>query len=93
MSKNIAYGGILLGLHTLLLILINVIPMNTLFIMGIASLISSIIIMESGPKNGVIFYLASFILSFFIMSNKAQWVLYNLTFGIYGIIKYIIDLL
>lgn len=91
MSKKVAYSGILLGVHTILLILINIIPMNTLFIMGIASLIISIIIMEFGPKSGVIFYLASIILSFLVINNKAQWVLYNLTFGVYGLIKYIIE--
>jgi len=91
MSKKLAYSGILLGVHTILLILINIIPMNTLFIMGIASLIISIIIMEFGPKSGVVFYLASIILSFLVINNKAQWVLYNLTFGVYGLIKYIIE--
>lgn len=91
MSKKIAYGGILLALHTILLLLTNIIPMNTLFIMGIASLMSSIIIMENGPKSGITFYLASLVLSFLVMNNKAQWVLYNLTFGMYGIIKYIIE--
>ena len=91
MSKKVAYSGILLGVHTILLILINIIPMNTLFIMGIASLIISIIIMEFGPKSGVVFYLASIILSFLVINNKAQWALYNLTFGVYGLIKYIIE--
>ena len=91
MSKKVAYSGILLGVHTILLILINIIPMNTLFIMGISSLIISIIIMEFGPKSGVVFYLASIILSFLVINNKAQWVLYNLTFGVYGLIKYIIE--
>ena len=91
MSKKVAYSGILLGVHTILLILINIIPMNTLFIMGIASLIISIIIMEFGPKSGVIFYLASIILSFLVINNKSHWVLYNLTFGVYGLIKYIIE--
>ena len=91
MSKKVAYSGILLGVHTILLILINIIPMNTLFIMGISSLIISIIIMEFGPKSGVVFYLASAILSFLVINNKAQWVLYNLTFGVYGLIKYIIE--
>jgi len=91
MSKKVAYSGVLLGVHTILLILINIIPMNTLFIMGIASLIISIIIMEFGPKSGVVFYLASIILSFLVINNKAQWVLYNLTFGVYGLIKYIIE--
>lgn len=91
MSKKVAYSGVLLGVHTILLILINIIPMNTLFIMGISSLIISIIIMEFGPKSGVVFYLASIILSFLVINNKAQWVLYNLTFGVYGLIKYIIE--
>lgn len=91
MSKKVAYSGVLLAVHTILLVLINIIPMNTLFIMGIASLIISIIIMEFGPKSGVVFYLASIILSFLVINNKAQWVLYNLTFGVYGLIKYIIE--
>ena len=91
MSKKVAYSGVLLGVHTILLILINIIPMNTLFIMGIASLIISIIIMEFGPKSGVVFYLASIILSFLVINNKSHWVLYNLTFGVYGLIKYIIE--
>ena len=28
---------------------------------------------------------------FLVINNKAQWVLYNLTFGVYGLIKYIIE--
>ena len=91
MSKKVAYGGILLGINTILLLLINIIPMNTLFIMGLASLPISIIIMENGPKSGVAFYLSSIILGFLVMNNKAQWILYILTFGIYGLIKYIIE--
>ena len=91
MSKKVAYSGVLLAVHTILLVLINIIPMNTLFIMGIASLIISIIIMEFGPKSGVVFYLASIILSFLVINNKSHWVLYNLTFGVYGLIKYIIE--
>lgn len=91
MSKKIAYGGILLALNTILLLLINVIPINTLFIMGVASLIISIVIMEWGPKNGVIFYIGTVILSFIVMTNKAQWVAYILTFGLYGLVKYFIE--
>lgn len=91
MSKKIAYGGILLALNTILLLLINVIPINTLFIMGVASLIISIVIMEWGPKSGVIFYIGTVILSFIVMTNKAQWVAYILTFGVYGLVKYFIE--
>lgn len=91
MSKKIAYSGILLGINLVLLILINIIPMNTLFLMGLASLPISIVIMEYGPKSGLIFYIASIILGFIILNSKFQWVLNTFTFSIYGLIKYIIE--
>lgn len=91
MSRKIAYGGILLSLNIILLLLVNIIPINTLFLMGLASLPISIIIMEYGPKLGTIFYMASAILSFIVMTNKSQWILYIFTFGIYGLIKYVIE--
>lgn len=91
MSKKVAYGGILLSLNAILLILVNIIPVNTLFILALSSLPISIIIMEWGPLNGVTFYIASVILGFIIMTSKTQWLMYTFTFGIYGFIKYIIE--
>lgn len=91
MSKKVAYGGILLAINIILLTLTNIIPINTLFIMGLASIPISIIIMEWGPKMGILFYIGSIVLSFIVMINKAQWTLYVLTFGIYGLVKYIIE--
>jgi hypothetical protein len=91
MSRKVAYGGILLAINMILLLLINVIPINTLFIMGLASLPISIVIMEWGPKSGTAFYIASVVLGFIVMSNKVHWVLYILTFGVYGIVKYMIE--
>lgn len=91
MSRKIAYSGILLALNIILLILVNIIPTNTLFLLGLASLPIAIVIMEYGPKSGIIFYIGSVLLSFMIMANKAQWILYVFTFGIYGLVKYIIE--
>lgn len=91
MSRKIAYSGILLALNIILLILVNIIPMNTLFLLGLASLPIAIVIMEYGPKAGILFYIGSVLLSFMIMANKAQWILYVFTFGIYGLVKYIIE--
>ncbi|MCC3866158.1 DUF2232 domain-containing protein [Terrisporobacter petrolearius] len=91
MSRKIAYGGILLSLNIILLLLVNIIPINTLFLLGLASLPISIVIMEYGLKAGIIFYIGSVLLSFMIMANKAQWILYIFTFGIYGLVKYIIE--
>ena len=91
MSRKIAYSGILLAINLILLLLINVIPINTLFLMGLASLPIAIIIMEYGPKSGFVFYIASVILGFIVINSKFQWVLNTFTFGIYGLIKYIIE--
>lgn len=91
MSRKIAYGGILLAINNILLLLVNVIPINTLFLLGLASLPIAIVIMEWGPKAGVIFYIGSVLLSFMLMANKSQWILYIFTFGIYGLVKYIIE--
>lgn len=91
MSRKIAYGGILLSLNIILLIMVNVLPINTLFLLGLASLPLSIVIMEWGKKMGVIFYMGSVLLSFFVMANKAQWLLYVFSFGVYGLVKYFIE--
>lgn len=91
MSRKIAYSGILLSLNIILLLLVNIIPINTLFLLGLASLPIAIVIMEYGPKAGIIFYIGSVLLSFMIMTNKAQWIVYIFTFGIYGLVKYIIE--
>lgn len=91
MSRKIAYGGMLLALNIILLIFTNIIPINTLFLMALASLPISIVIMEWGPRMGIAFYVGSVILSFIAMGNKAQYILYVFTFGIYGLVKYIIE--
>ena len=91
MSRKIAYSGILLSLNIIILILVNIIPINTLFLLGLASLPIAVVIMDYGPKAGIIFYIGSVLLSFMIMANKAQWILYIFTFGIYGLVKYIIE--
>lgn len=91
MSKKMAYSGILLGLNIVLLLISNLISINTMFFMVLASLIISVIVMEYGVNTGVVFYIASIILSFVVMPNKAQWLLYTLTFGIYGLVKYFIE--
>ena len=91
MSKKIAYGGILLSLNAILLMLVNIIPINTIFLLGLASLPISIIIMELGLLTGFIFYIASFILSFIVINSKIQWLIYVFTFGVYGLVKCIIE--
>ena len=55
MSRKIAYGGILLALNCIILLLVNIIPINTLFLLGLSSLPIAVVIMEYGPKAGITF--------------------------------------
>jgi hypothetical protein len=75
----------------ILLMLINIVPINTLFIMAIASLILSIVIMEFGIKYGVVFYIGVVLLSFLLVVNRFHWIMYISTFGAYGIVKYLAE--
>ncbi|MGM9533681.1 MAG: hypothetical protein ACI3VR_00435 [Intestinibacter sp.] len=91
MSKKIAYSGILLAVDVLLFVMLNVLQTNTLFLLGLASLPIAVIIMNWGPKTGAVFYIASVILGFIVISNKAHWIIYVFTFGVYGLIKYLVE--
>ena len=92
MSKRIAYGGILLALNIILLMLVNIIPTNTISIMALSSFLLAIVVVEFGFKMGVVYYVAVACLSFIILSNKFHWILYVLTFGVYGIAKYVLEI-
>ena len=91
MSRKIAYSGILLAVDVLLFAMLNVLQTNTLFLLGLASLPIAVIIMNWGPKTGAVFYIASVVLGFIVISNKAHWIIYVFTFGVYGLIKYLIE--
>lgn len=90
-SKKMAFGGILLALEAIFFMLINFVPMNTIFFMVLASFVSSIVIIEFGEKTGTIFTIASILLSFMIIGNKVQWFVYAISFAIYGLVKSLIE--
>lgn len=90
-SKDIAYLGVLLGLNLLFLILSSVIETNTIILMAAAALMIGIVIVEFGGKSGSIFYIASCILGFFLTFNKVEIITYILFFGLYSLIKHIIE--
>ena len=69
-SKDVAYMGVLLGLNQLFIILSSVIETNTIILMAAAALVVGVIVIEFGGKAGIIFYIASCILGFFLTFNK-----------------------
>lgn len=90
-SKDIAYLGVLLGLNQLFIILSSVIETNTIILFAAAALMVGIIIVEFGGKSGIVFYIASSILGFFLTFNKIEIITYIIFFGLYSIVKHILE--
>lgn len=90
-SNDIAYLGVLLGLNQLFIILSSVIETNTIILFAAAALIVGVVIVEFGGKSGIVFYIASCILGFFLTFNKIEIITYILFFGLYSIVKHILE--
>lgn len=90
-SKNIAYLGVLLGLNQLFIILSSVIETNTIILMAAAALMIGVVIVEFGSLSGILFYTASCILGFFLSLNKVEIITYILFFGLYSIVKHLVE--
>jgi len=91
-SKDIAYLGILLGINQLFIILSSVIETNTIILFAAAALIVGIVIVEFGGKSGIVFYIASCILGFFLTFNKIELITYIIFFGLYSIVKHVLEI-
>ena len=91
-SKEMAYLGVLLGLNQLFIILSSVIETNTVVLFAVAALIVGVVIVEFGGKSGAAFYLASCFLGFFLSFNKIEFITYIIFFGLYSLIKYMIEI-
>ncbi len=90
-SKKVAYLGVLLALNQVFIFLSSIIETNTLLLFMLAALLVGVVIVEFGVKSGILFYIASSILGFFITANQVEIVTYILFFGLYSLVKYIIE--
>ena len=89
--SNITKGGILIALTLIFIYLSSLIPTNKLSLMTITSFIIILSIISLGVKTGLLVFVASSILSFFIVSPKEIVFTYILFFGLYGFVKYYIE--
>lgn len=90
-SKKVAYLGVLLALNQVFIFLSSIIKTNTLALFSLAALVVGIVIVEFGVKNGALFYVASSILGFFLTTSQIEVVTYILFFGLYSIVKYLVE--
>lgn len=89
-SKHIAESGILIAFTLAVLYATSIIPISTLSVLTIASCLIPICIIRTTIKNGFLVYVASSLLSLFIIPINIS-ISYIFFFGIYGIIKYYIE--
>ena len=89
-AKHIAENGIIVALTIVILYAATFLPISKLSVLTVASCLIPISIIRTSIKNTILVYLASSILSFFLIAaNIALY--YSLFFGIYGIIKYFVE--
>ena len=79
-AKKMAFGGLLLALTVICMILGSVIETGTLFLLGAASFFVGIIFREFGRRTGAAFYLAGVLLGLILAPNK----FYVATYGAMG---------
>ncbi|MBQ0079387.1 MAG: hypothetical protein KBS66_05825 [Eubacterium sp.] len=89
--NKITLGGIFLALTIIFLYGSAIIPRLELTMLGIASVMTMFMIIETGIGGGALLYVAASILGFLIVPDKIMVIAYILLFGYYGIIKVFLD--
>lgn len=90
--KTVALSGVLLALCVITLFLAGVVPGLELSLYALSSFYAAAVVVETkSGKGGLVFYVASVILSFLIVPNKAALLPYLFFFGLYGLVKYYVE--
>lgn len=89
-AKDIALGGILVALTTIVLYATSILPISTLAILTIASALIPVCIIRSNIQTSICVYIASSLIAFFLVPINISF-LYFIFFGAYGIVKYFVE--
>jgi hypothetical protein len=90
-SKTVALGGVLLALSLVTIFLAGIAPGAELTLYALSSFYVALLILKTSVINGLIFYVASFLLALVLVPNKLAALPYDMFFGYYGIIKFYIE--
>lgn len=90
-TLGIARGGIFVALSLMVIYLSTIIPVNKLFMLGMAAVIIPISIISTGIKNAIVVYISTSILSVLLLGIKGNVIGYILFFGLYGFVKLYIE--
>ena len=90
-TNTIALGGICLALTMIFLFGASFVPGIELTLYALSSLFVAVVVIERGPKSGLLLYVAAAILGLILVPNKLGMLPYICLFGYYGVAKYYIE--
>ena len=90
-TNTIALGGICLALTIIFLLGASFVPGVELTLYALSSLFVAVMVIERGPKSGLLLYAAAVILGLILVPNKLGMLPYIVLFGYYGVVKYYIE--
>ena len=90
-TNTIALGGICLALTVVFLFGASFVPGVELTLYALSSLFVAVMVIERGPKSGLMLYVAVVILGLILVPNKVGMLPYICLFGYYGVAKYYIE--
>lgn len=92
-TSSIARGGLFTALGVLFIYLSIISPTSKLYLLGVASCIIPLSILTTSIKNSFFIYLATSFLSLILTGVNGNVVAYIAFFGLYGFVKYYIEML
>lgn len=90
-NSKIALGGIISALSLALMLMTSILPFLTYALPIVSGALLMLIVIETGKKWAVYVYITVSIISLFVLSDKEAAVVYLMFFGIYPILKAIIE--
>lgn len=90
-GKTVALGGVLLALSVVCLYAASVVPGVELTMFLASSLLVAVMMIESRGKGGWLLYGATLVLAFAVVPNKLIIIPYGLFFGLYPVVKSLIE--
>jgi hypothetical protein len=92
-TLKITRGGLFTALGVLFIYLSTIVPTSKIYLLGIASCIVPMSIVTTSIKNGWLIYISTSVLSILLIGFKGSVIAYILFFGLYGFIKYYLEIL
>lgn len=90
-TNTIALGGICLALTIVFLFGASFVPGVELTLYALSSLFVAVMVIEKGPKSGLMLYAAAAVLGMILVPNKLGMLPYICLFGYYGVAKFYIE--